>query len=53
MHINLENLLFIYKKKENFEKHSFKLNICNEKEFKEYYSNYDLSIDNKEIYLYK
>ena len=53
IHINLENLLFIYKKEENFEKHSFKLNICNEKEFKEYYSNYDFSIDNKEIYLYK
>ena len=53
IHINLENFLFIYKNKENFEKYSFKLNICNEKEFKEYYSNYDLSIDNKEIYLYK
>ena len=53
IHINLENFVFIYKNKENFEKYSFKLNICNEKEFKEYYSNYDLSIDNKEIYLYK
>ena len=53
IHINLENFLFIYKNEDNFEKHSFKLNTYNEKEFKEYYSNYDLSIDNKEIYLYK
>ena len=53
VHINLENLLFVYKIEEDFEKHSFKLNICNEKEFKEYYLNYDFSIDNKEIYLYK
>ena len=54
IHINLENFLFIYKSEENFEKHSFKLNIFNEKEFKEYYSNYDFSIDKKEfIYIKK
>ena len=54
IHINLENFVFIYKNEENFEKYSFKLNICNEKEFKEYYSNYDFSIDKKEfIYIKK
>ena len=50
--LDLRNYVFIYKKKRE-EKYLFKFNLNNIDEFRKYYSNFDLSIDQKEILQYK
>jgi len=52
LRLNFYNFDFIYKRKEE-EKYLFKFNINDEIEFKNYYLNFDLSIDSKEIKKYK
>ncbi len=50
--LDLRNFVFIYKKKRE-EKYLFKFELNNIEVFKKYYSNFDLSIDQKEILQYK
>jgi len=52
LHLSEGHFDFIYKSK-NKGKYLFKFNIDNEKKFKEYYLNYNLSIDNNEIIKYE
>ena len=52
IHLNFEIFNFIYERIED-EKYLFQFNINNENEFKKYFLNYDLSIDNQEILTYK
>ena len=52
LHLNFYNFDFIFKKKEE-EKYLFKFNINDENKFKEYYINFDLSIDNTEMQMYE
>ena len=51
-HLNLRDFNFIYKNNRG-QKYLFKFNINNTDVFKKYYSNYDLTIDEKEILQYK
>jgi surface protein len=52
IHLNFYNFVFIYKNRGEG-KCLFQFNINNEKKFKEYYINFDLSVDNNEIQMYK
>ncbi len=52
LYLNFENFKFSYQRKKD-EKYFFKFIINNEIEFKNYYFNYNLLIDDKEIIKYK
>ena len=52
IHLNLGIFDFIYNRKID-EKYLFKFNINNENEFKTYYLNYDLLIENRDIMSYE